>query len=116
MARIALSRREGQLLVTYDPSIIQQAAEGLYAQARRILALGAVVGFIGGVVVAVSMGFKLGMGEVIVAGAIGALIGYSLAQSRAFALRLQAQVALCQAQIEVNTRSVAQQTQNTKAA
>jgi hypothetical protein len=31
------------------------------------------------------------------------LVGYSLAQDKAFQLKLQAQVALCQVQIELNT-------------
>ena len=48
------------------------------------------------------------LGGALIGGSIGALvlglIAFSLGQQKAFALRLQAQVALCQVQIEANTR------------
>jgi predicted membrane metal-binding protein len=82
----------------YDPAIIQKFADKLYSQANTIVFvwtfLGAVVGGAGG--------YQLGyaaVGAVI----IGAL-GFAIGMSRAYLLRLQAQVALCQKKIEENTR------------
>lgn len=97
-------------MVQYDPSIIQKAAENLYLQARRVLVIGALFGFIVGALVpiVVSIGVSGGRGlrtpETLIAGTVGLLIGFVLAQGRAFSLKLQAQVALCQAEIEKNTR------------
>jgi hypothetical protein len=45
---------------------------------------------------------------VVAVAAIGAILGYAVGSERAFSLRLAAQTALCQAQIERNTRSLAQ--------
>jgi hypothetical protein len=93
--------------VQYDPRIIVMFAQRLYDQAARIVALcvalGAVAGFILGAI-AGNAAFDAG----IVTGALAAFVfgafGYAVGQGRAFALRLQAQTALCQVQIEANTR------------
>ena len=62
-------------------------------------------GFVGGVAFALasraSRGSDPGLGLAVVV--ISASLGYMVGQSRAFSLRLQAQVALCQVQIERNT-------------
>ena len=42
----------------------------------------------------------------LVVAVVGALLGYAVGSERAFALRLMAQTALCQLQIERNTRLV----------
>jgi hypothetical protein len=93
----------------YDPSVIQQFADRLYAQAARIVLVYAVFGFTGG---AVGGGILTNaaldsflIGAVFGGGLLGALFAVA-AQTRAFALRLQAQTALCQVQIEMNTRDV----------
>jgi len=99
-------------MVQYDASIIQQMADGLYSQAKSILAryafLGVVVGGVAGFAGAAAIDFDvpaiLGVGGVV----IGGLMGYAIAKPRAFLLRLQAQQALCQVKIEENTRAAAQ--------
>jgi hypothetical protein len=96
--------------VKYDRAIIVQFASKLYAQARSIVLGYTVLGFLLGAVVALFV-FKLmgvsgaGIGELMVAAVPGMYLGYRLGTERAFALRLQAQVALCQAEIEANTRA-----------
>jgi hypothetical protein len=67
--------------------------------------LGVLVGLmVGGVVVS---GIEID-GSGLIGAALGALLlgalGFKVGQQKAFALRLQAQVALCQVQIEANTR------------
>jgi uncharacterized membrane protein YeaQ/YmgE (transglycosylase-associated protein family) len=91
-------------MVAYDRALIQQFAEKLYAQARTVLITWALLGLVIAFIAAASLGQKMGIGEAVILGGIGALVGYVAARSRAFTLRLQAQTALCQAQIEENTR------------
>jgi hypothetical protein len=95
-------------MAKYDPQVIVQFADDLYKQAGSMAAtyavLGALVGFgIGAAVLS-------GLGGALIGGALGALLlgglAFKVGQQRAFALRLQAQVALCQVQIEANTRGV----------
>ncbi|MDE3111778.1 MAG: hypothetical protein KGK34_02445 [Chloroflexota bacterium] len=97
-------------MVEYDPSIIRRYAQGLYDRADSIVLLYAVLGGLAGAAVgyaiAVAVRFDVALGAV--GGIIVlALIGYAYGESRAFWLRLQAQTALCQVQIEQNTRTVA---------
>lgn len=91
-------------MVQYDPKIIQQAADGLYAQARSItltaLVAGAAIGALGGYAIGKEFG-------ALVAGVVGAFAGVAIARQRAFVLQLQAQTALCQMEIERNTRGSA---------
>lgn len=100
--------------ITYDAGIIQEFAERLYSQAGSIIIgsslLWAIVGGVvmGGVIFAIGIN-KLGSeGAIVVAGigvVSGLLIGYARGSERAFKLKLDAQVALCQVQIEKNTGS-----------
>lgn len=96
-------------MVAYDASVIEEFAEALYAQAKwivvRYCAMGAVIGL------AIGYGFagaaRLRGAEAVVGGLVGAaglVLGYSAGRARAFFLRLQAQQALCEVQIEKNTR------------
>jgi len=99
------------MAIEYDPVIIGRYASRLYTRARSITVL---YTFLGGVIAVGGIGFVaraadfgtfgMGMGEMLIIGLVGALIGYVLGSERAFWLRLQAQNALCQAQIELNTR------------
>lgn len=87
----------------YDPELIQKLADKLYSQAKTAIAiatfLGLVVGGVGGFSSSNGSGVAAIIGLV-----IGGVIGFLLGQSRAFSLRVQAQIALCQRQIEYNTR------------
>lgn len=95
--------------VPYDSAIIQKFADRLYKQAASIIATYTVVGvFLGlglGALLLLAAKAKLNADIVTVIAAVaGGIIGYSRGTERAFSLRLQAQTALCQAQIEQNTR------------
>ena len=97
----------------YDPTIIATFADYLYAQAHRIVISYTLLFLLVSVVLGGALGGALGghadgptfalVGAVLV-GAAGSWVGYSLGRERAFALKLQAQTALCQMQIEENTR------------
>src|SRR5260221_4840880 len=101
--------------VTYDPAVIQKFAERLYGRATSIVVtstlIGLVVGLLvgGGIAVAMAKQSPGGQPEVglpIAIGAgIGALFGLFRGLERAFLLKLEAQKALCQVQIETNTRA-----------
>lgn len=86
--------------VTYDETVILGFANRLYARATFIVALYIVVG--AGLGAAIAAGFSL---PSLVVGCIGAVLGGLFGNERAFALRLMAQTALCQLQIERNTRT-----------
>jgi len=91
--------------VRYDESIIQAFAQRLYGRATTITVLYGLFGFlVAGIAGAVwqndtSLAFAVAL--------IGALLGAAYGQSLAFTLKLQAQTALCQAQIEQHTRHCA---------
>lgn len=97
--------------VKYEPLVIKKHAAKLYSRANSIVLtysllgfiLGAAGGFVGMTVLAAGGELDAGMSVVIVTGLVGLLFGYSMGSERAFALRLQAQVALCQVSIETNT-------------
>lgn len=90
----------------YEASIIERFAEKLYARANWTIAIytliGAAVGFGG------SFYFALQAREewiYILGIVVGAAIGFYMGTQRAFMLKLQAQTALCQIEIERNTRA-----------
>ena len=94
-------------MVSYDLSIIQQHADRLYSRADAILAVYGLGFTAAGIVV----GFLLtdvldspGVVILVLSGLVSATLGIALGRARGFELRLQAQVALCQVQIELNTR------------
>lgn len=95
-------------MTKYDPEIIQKFADRLYRQARSIVAVYGVLGGLTGGIMALGLyatneQLVLPLLAMLLFVGIGVLIG----QSRAFALRLQAQTALCQVCIERNTAAVA---------
>jgi hypothetical protein len=94
--------------VRYDASVIQEFADRLYREAASIVIkstiFGALVGAIVLVVLAVVVQQRENLGTGAAIGALlGGLVGYSRGESRAFELRLRAQQALCQVQIERHT-------------
>lgn len=91
-------------MANYDSKIIYEMADKLYKKADSIIvtytALGALIlGALG----------ILGMAAVgilpLITAVIGGIIGFVIGQEKAFELKLQAQVALCQVKIEENTRT-----------
>ncbi len=90
----------------YDPAVIQEFADKLYRLANLIILMWAFVGL----AVGAGAGFFLGDQSTRTPGAVvGAIVlgilGYTIGNSRAFLLQFQAQLALCQRQIEENTRA-----------
>lgn len=91
-------------MVSYDPNVIQEFADKLYARADAIVVGWTAVGALAGFVLGSLMG---GGGTRIVLIFLAGAIGYAVGMQRAFLLKLQAQQALCQVEIERNTRTEA---------
>ncbi len=104
-------------MTEYDPKIILQFADRLYASAAQIvaetIALYAVVAAIAGYIVGSLLVRFYGSPafaadpttHLVLAGfAVGAVIGIFVGREKAFRLKLQAQMALVQLKIEENTR------------
>jgi len=102
----------------YDPSIIELAAARLYSKADAVvmgsIATGMVIGAAFGAIPLTSLGAAwpipsiFGVATLIVGALLGAIIGYTVGDARAFGYRIQAQSALCQLQIERNTAAAVQ--------
>ncbi len=96
-------------MTQYDPTILQTFANRLYARANSIIAayalFGIVLGSIGGWYVST---LTSGSGPLVIAllAILFGAMGYTIGSGRAFMLKFQAQQALCQRQIEANTRAV----------
>lgn len=94
----------------YDPTVIQTFADRLYAEAEGIVTRYAVAGFLFGAAAGASVGgaavggttAALALGVCL--GALGAALAAYSAYAKVFELRLRAQTALCQVQIELNSR------------
>ena len=109
-------------MIAYDPRVIQKFADRLYRRALLVMIASTVFGVLSGGVLglvvcldaigpawerdnsAASGGLVVGL----VGGLLGAVIfglgGFLAGWKRAFWLKLQAQIALCQLKIEENTR------------
>lgn len=92
--------------IQYDPVVIQSYAKHLYARANMVtvvyaligaLFLAATFGTVGAVADSIEAGLVLGA-------LAGGSVGYFIGNMKANALRLEAQLAMCQVQIEMNTR------------
>lgn len=100
--------------IQYDPAIIQRFANRLYARARTIVFLYTfIIGifglFLGGIASEVLKDRDSKTAErpfypFAIGGFLFGWIGFLIGSERGFVLRLQAQTALCQKQIEENTR------------
>ena len=89
----------------YDRSVIVQFADRLYRRARSTVAFYTFLGIILGLFVGFGLAAMAKNPILIVAGiAIVGVLGFSFGTEKAFQFRLQAQQALCLAQIEANTR------------
>lgn len=98
------------MAVKYEPAVIQESAERLYREAGRLVFAWAFrLGFLGAIAggVGLSMAKMSGLTGAVVVGLVGALMGASYGREKGFELRLRAQEALCQLQVELNTRPAA---------
>ncbi len=95
--------------VQYEPSLIQQFAQRLYERANSTILLytvfGALVGGLIGALLSGAVGNRGAGAPFALCGMLVlGLVGHALGSEKAFWIKLQAQTALCQAQIEKNTR------------
>ena len=92
---------------TYDSNLLRTLAERLNAQARSAVVVGIVAGAVTGGLFgfAASLIFMLSQSMLIPGAVVGGILGIVAGRRKAQALRLQAQMALCQVQIEENTRA-----------
>ncbi len=85
----------------YDGAIIREYSSKLYARAAwNLFLFPFFLGGLGGIACGVWLGRDWGFGGLFA----GVFVGYYIASQRAFQLRLLAQSAMCQVQIEENTR------------
>jgi uncharacterized membrane protein len=89
-------------MVHYDAAIIQSYAEALYSRADTIKAGYAIVFGILGVIAGSVFG---GSGSAVMGGLIACAIGYAVGEQKGFVLKLEAQLALCQVEIERHGRT-----------
>lgn len=98
-------------MATYDPAFIQRFADRLYARAAITAVTSTVLGLLIGFLLAPMLlqnlppALSTRCPDWLVAVLLGA-IGLAQGLERGFVLRLQAQTALCQMEIERNTRIV----------
>lgn len=96
----------------YDEKIIEKHAKKLYQQANSTIIAWSLLFLLLGAGISVGLAAVLDSEPTIwvaVGAIIGGLFGYSAGSARAFSLKLTAQTALCQMQIERNTRSAARE-------
>lgn len=87
--------------VEYNPKLIQEFSGRLYVKANSIIRSYTILGlFILGVAGLATQEPIFGL----IGAVLGGFIGYTLGKEKAFNFKLQAQTALCQVQIETNSR------------
>jgi uncharacterized protein YacL len=99
---------DGGAMVKYDSKVIQEHADKLYAQTRSVVAsqffIGLFMGLLAALIISNHLTHEFNSIIVSIGVLIGGVMGYGSGHNKAFELRLQAQMALCQAQIEENTK------------
>jgi|TARA_R100000049_G_C1948880_1_gene95347 hypothetical protein len=91
----------------YDPKVIEAFAEAMYKEADRIAVSSAILWGLGAAVligVATTMLESASLFMVVVGGGGAGFLGYKRGEAKAFTLKLEAQTALCQVQIERNAK------------
>jgi VIT1/CCC1 family predicted Fe2+/Mn2+ transporter len=94
-------RKEFKMSIEYDPTIIDQLAERLYGKANTATVLYTIIGALLGAALVILLTGQLNLGIIIDMLIVG-IFGYLYGKEKAFAFKLQAQMALCQAEIEAN--------------
>jgi hypothetical protein len=99
-------------MLQFDPTVIQTHVQRLYDTANFVVALYTIFGLLGGAMIGFGFANMNNMNEEgvvsLVVGLVIAALAFAVGQSKAFTMRLEAQTALCQLQIEGNTRAAAQ--------
>lgn len=97
--------------VIYDVALIQGLANRLYSQSRIVIVKYTVIGavlFSLIFYIAASMEHNFGLAPTRSLGVgllIGVVLGFMLGQRKSYQFKMEAQLALCQVQIERNTRT-----------
>ena len=88
-------------MVTYDGERIHEYADRLHRSAAQTV----LMYVLGGLMTGASIGLvSRGLQTTVVAAILVGIVGYIMGRGKAFRLQLEAQLALCQVQIEKNTR------------
>ncbi len=88
-------------MVTYDGELIRNHADRLHRTAAPTV----LIYTLGGLLTGASIGVvDRGLQTTVVAAILVGIIGYIVGRTKAFRIELEAQLALCQLQIEKNTR------------
>lgn len=94
-------------MVIYEANVIYKFADRLYRKANLIIAcytiLGLLLGGVGGYFLGHMAAEGYGPLTVTIVAVLGSIIGCVVGSEKAFMLKLLAQMALCQVQIEQNT-------------
>lgn len=90
----------------YDPAVIQQFADYLYARARSVLVVCVLAAVIIGAVAGAAVGNMANPLIGILVFALCIIVGVSIGRELGFKFKLAAQLALCQVQTEINTRTL----------
>lgn len=90
-------------MASYDASAVESFANTLYRRAAVITTIYTLAGFLLGILVSLSAFSSQATLARLLVTLTPTLLGYGLGRYRSFQLRLQAQMALCQRQIEANT-------------
>ena len=96
--------------IEYDPNIIQEFAQRLYKKAATIIVAYTIAGILVGAIICALLFGLVRWSEItpstgaIFGAVFGGIFGYARGSENAFKLKLDAQLALCQVQIEFNTQ------------
>ena len=95
-------------MVEYDPQVIQDYADGLYKQSKSITTCYFFIGIFAAIIIFSKISEIL-MGEfdfliVAIGVFIGGVMGLFAGKNRSMEMQLEAQQALCQVQIQKNTK------------
>ena len=96
-------------MITYDPEVIQRFADKLYVRAATAIWVSAILGVIIGLMVGPFLIQSLPASVAVtvpiwISPILLGLLGFVQGMERAATLKIQAQTALCQLQIERNTK------------
>jgi MFS family permease len=103
-------------MVSFDPQVMHEFAERMYARAGVVVVVSSLIGALLGSAMGIALAEfveknyhapRAYIAIFCVVGLLGLAFGVITGQRRAFTLRLEAQKALCQLQIEANTRTAA---------
>ncbi|MDP6587998.1 MAG: hypothetical protein QF666_00975, partial [Alphaproteobacteria bacterium] len=97
------------IVATYDPTVIRSFADELYRIASRIVLMTILKYALVGAVIGAFLGSTIWNSELLgaaIVGVIAGIIGKFVGDEKAFEYKLQAQTALCQVQIEENTKPI----------